>query len=237
LPCALGVGPQARLDTSMTDRKTFLERVRRPLNRAYGAAPGEARPVVDEAVARLVGVSDDLTSVFIREARASGMLVHESSAATLGDDVLTVLREAKAKRIALACEAEGLVASLQTVLKHAGLTVLDGAVGGTLDQQFDCDAGLSDVVAAIAETGTLVYASSTRHSRGPSLIPPMHLAVVRREQIVADLLDYFGNLQSASGPNLPSSVALITGPSKTADIEGILVTGVHGPGTVHIFVV
>jgi L-lactate utilization protein LutC len=64
---------------------------------------------------------------------------------------------------------------------------------------------------------------------------PVHVAVVGEWQIVPDLFDFFESL--AAGPNLPANVNLITGPSKTADIEGVLVTGMHGPGQVHIVLV
>ena len=68
-------------------------------------------------------------------------------------------------------------------------------------------------------------------ARGASLIPPVHIALLDRTQIVGDLFDYFDRLASTG---LPANINLITGPSKTADIEGILITGVHGPGVVHV---
>ena len=61
------------------------------------------------------------------------------------------------------------------------------------------------------------------------------MAIIADTQIVADLFDAFERL-STTGP-LPANVNFITGPSKTADIEGVLVTGMHGPGEVHIVVV
>ena len=86
---------------------------------------------------------------------------------------------------------------------------------------------------AIAESGSVVCQTGPATRRVASLIPPMHVAVVGRSQIVPDLCDFFDGLQ----PPLPSNINLITGPSKTADIEGTLVTGVHGPGDVHVLVV
>ena len=65
------------------------------------------------------------------------------------------------------------------------------------------------------------------------MIPPVHIAVVAQAQIVPDLCDFFDGL----GGSLPANINVITGPSKTADIEGILITGVHGPGDVHVVVV
>ena len=64
-----------------------------------------------------------------------------------------------------------------------------------------------------------------------SLLPPVHIAVADVDQLLPDLFDLFGRL---SRQELPACVSLITGPSKTGDIELKLVTGVHGPGEVHV---
>jgi L-lactate utilization protein LutC len=113
----------------------------------------------------------------------------------------------------------------------AGVTWLDPNTGD--DAMFSADVGITSAAAAIAETGSLVCTSGPDCWRGLSLIPPIHVAVIRADQILPDLLDWF------SGPPepLPANITLISGPSKTADIEGILITGVHGPGEVHVVVV
>jgi L-lactate dehydrogenase complex protein LldG len=108
---------------------------------------------------------------------------------------------------------------------------------GPLHEQFTLDAGITDVHAAVAETGTLICCSGPGHSRGLSLIPPIHIAIVRAADILPDMLDYFASRRGQKSPQLPSSQAFITGPSKTADIEGELIVGVHGPGRVYVVVV
>ena len=100
---------------------------------------------------------------------------------------------------------------------------------------FSVDAAITGVRAAVAETGTLVCSAGSQSARGSSLIPPIHIALVDARQLHADLFDLFDWLGQQD--ELPSNVNLITGPSKTADIEGVLVTGVHGPGVVHIVLV
>ncbi len=99
---------------------------------------------------------------------------------------------------------------------------------------FSVDASITGVSAAIAETGTIVCPSGPGLARGASLIPPVHIAIVSAEQIVPDLYDLL--VRIGSGAELPTNLNLITGPSKTADIEGILITGVHGPGDVYVLV-
>jgi L-lactate dehydrogenase complex protein LldG len=88
------------------------------------------------------------------------------------------------------------------------------------------DAGLTTVQGAIAETGTLVLDSTAELHRLVSLLPPLHIALLRAEQLLPDLgttLAHFGS------PSPPPTLTFITGPSRTADIELELVIGVHGP--------
>ena len=101
-----------------------------------------------------------------------------------------------------------------------------------------CDIGISSVDCAIAETGTLMLCSRPGQERLASLLPPMHVAIVERRQIVPDLLDGFQLLHKQFGTsNLPSNVTFITGPSKTGDIELQLTTGVHGPGKWRVIII
>ena len=99
------------------------------------------------------------------------------------------------------------------------------------------DLGLSGVDYAIAETGTLVLAARPGQMRGVSLLPPVHVAVARTEQIVATLADYLLLLRATDADvqhHLTSCVAFVTGPSRTGDIELTLTVGVHGPGELHL---
>lgn len=88
------------------------------------------------------------------------------------------------------------------------------------DYQF----GITAAVGAIAETGTLVLNDRGTSTRLAALAPWVHVAAIRREQIAPDLAAALAVL--GDDPN----VIWVTGPSKTADVEGILIEGVHGPG-------
>jgi L-lactate utilization protein LutC len=99
-----------------------------------------------------------------------------------------------------------------------------------------CDIGITSCDWAIAETGTLVVCSRPGQERIASLLPPVYFSIVEREQIVPDLIDAIGSLRTTHDP-LPSNVTLITGPSKTGDIELELTTGVHGPGKWRVIVI
>ena len=84
--------------------------------------------------------------------------------------------------------------------------------------------GITRAVGAIAETGTIVLNDATTSRRLGALSPWVHIAVVERAKIFSDLPEAVAGL----GPD--TNVIWVTGPSKTADVEGILIEGVHGPG-------
>jgi L-lactate dehydrogenase complex protein LldG len=113
---------------------------------------------------------------------------------------------------------------------------------GARDPLFAAEVGISGVDYLVAETGTVVLKARPGEPRSLSLLPPVHIAVAHRGQLLADLFDLFealsaGPADGAGGPALPSCLTLITGPSKTGDIELRLVTGVHGPGELFVLLV
>jgi len=92
-----------------------------------------------------------------------------------------------------------------------------------------CDAGITECDALIAQTGGVAVTSRSAGGRALSVLPPHHVVVARREQLVADLPAAFAFLQQKYTPDFPSMISFITGPSRTGDIERILVLGAHGP--------
>ncbi len=106
-------------------------------------------------------------------------------------------------------------------------------------QMIDADIGITGADYAVAETGSVVVLPRAGLSRLVSLAPPVHLALVRPQEVVDTLddvfllrrLDYHRN-----GGDMGSYLNFITGPSRTADIEQTLVVGVHGPKEVHMII-
>ncbi len=199
------------------------------------ADPRDRRAVpADHRDLRAVPLDADRVAVFTAAATAAGVIVHHARGTAWLPTVLAVLEKLGARRILLepadttafrAADAEALAAALRA----AGREPLVRPDDDTLFE--GVDAAVAGVAAAIAETGTLVTASGPQTARGTSLVPPALVLLVDPAQIVGDLLDYFADPGLAAA--LPANLNLITGPSKTADIEGVLVTGVHGPGHVH----
>lgn len=103
---------------------------------------------------------------------------------------------------------------------------------------FAADAGITGVEYAIVETGTAVLHPRQGLSRLVSLVPPRHIAIVERGQVLPSLDELFLlERESFLNGTLTSSFNLISGPSKTGDIAATIVEGVHGPVEVHMVLV
>jgi L-lactate dehydrogenase complex protein LldG len=113
----------------------------------------------------------------------------------------------------------------------AGLTtdVLNTDGGYDVNELETCDAGITECDALIAQTGSVLVTSRSAGGRALSVLPPHHVVLARREQLIADLPAAFALVKERYGANQPSMISFITGPSRTGDIERILVLGAHGP--------
>jgi L-lactate dehydrogenase complex protein LldG len=98
-----------------------------------------------------------------------------------------------------------------------------------------CEVGITECDALVAQTGGVALTSRSAGGRALSILPPHHVVIARREQLVADLPAAFALLQRKYEPDFPSMISFITGPSRTGDIERILVLGAHGPKKLTIF--
>jgi L-lactate dehydrogenase complex protein LldG len=98
-----------------------------------------------------------------------------------------------------------------------------------------CDAGITECDAIIAQTGSILLTSRSAGGRALSVLPPHHVVLARRTQFVTDLAAAFVVLRATYGDKFPSLISFVTGPSRTGDIERILVLGAHGPKRLTIF--
>lgn len=138
-------------------------------------------------------------------------------------------------------EGRRAVASNAPLLADLGLTALEGVRSGfstalELRQALEgADVGITGADYALADTGSLVLLSSATEPRLISLLPPVHLAVISKDRLLTGLDELVRVLPDPAA--LTSALVIITGPSRTADIEQILVRGVHGPREVHVLLV
>lgn len=222
----------------MSARETILGRVRASRVRPDEAAARAA--VADRlashgrhlAPARTAVARAALLALFAEKAAAvDATLEHVASEAGLPEAIARYLRERN-----LPAEA--------AVAPHPDLDALDWSAGTmTVHRRAPEDAdrvGINRPLCAVAETGTLVFASGPESPATMNFLPETHVAVVRESEIVAGYEDAWDLLRSAgrgTGKALPRTVNLVTGTSRTGDIEQILQRGVHGPKFVHILVV
>jgi L-lactate utilization protein LutC len=214
------------------DADEVLSRVRRALGRGDGrAATPSAPPVIDDALARLVAKDADLAEYFTRIAKEQKMLIAGDTAGNVAQQVVEVCTGRPIRRVALAASQRIAHLGIEDALKAAALDVRRWDQI-SLGEMYEFDCAVTDVACAVAENATLVIRPSAEQGRSMSLVPLFHIAIVERQQIIPDMIELFDQLGRESDR---SNIILITGPSKTADIEMNVVTGVHGPNVVQVF--
>jgi L-lactate utilization protein LutC len=165
---------------------------------------------------------DDLRPVFVAAAQRASAVVHD------GVDVAAVLAE-----LVAAHEVTSAVVTAEPEAVAAG-DLLRGfdveVVPYTPEAAATAGLGITSAIAAIAATGSLVVDAAVAGSRGAGLLPPVHLCILPADRLVATPSDVLRR-----GPRpLPSNRVLVTGPSRTGDIEQIITLGAHGPTALHI---
>lgn len=208
-------------------RDAILGRVRNALGRQPGQPPGPVPPV------RLDRPKVDVETLVLQFCRAVDALGAKSYTASDVSDARSY--------IARLIEGKQAIASNSPVLADVGITQLPGVRSGVLDKGelrslcAQADVGVTGADYALGDTGSLVMLSSREEARMISLLPPVHVAVVSRGRILSGLDELLSRVPLPA--DITSSMVFITGTSRTADIEQILVRGVHGPGEVHVVVV
>lgn len=208
-------------------QETFLAQVRQSMT-----DPGERISLPDDLeAARVVGKDPELVALFCQKVDEAKMQPYRvADDAGMVDQVLRILLDQNATSVVVPDEEIPGREALLAGLKDQGITPADP---NDREANFTADVGITGVTGAVAETGSFFLTSGGPRRRLASLAVPCHIAIVRAEQIVPDLLDWGAGM---NGP-LPAGSVLVSGPSKTADIELTLVIGVHGPRHEHVIVV
>jgi len=205
--------------------------------------PGEYRPTLapdsvwtpKERAPSLERI-DDPPVRFLRELEAVGG--HGFRAAGKEEArgyVVDLARERGAKLLVRWDDEELNALGVDGVLSKAGVDVV--AWRGLSDFRevtARADVGLSVADWAIAQTGSLVLSSGPGRGRSVTLLPPTYVAVIPADRVLRDVPEA---VEKYAGGVLPSNVCFHTGPSRSGDIEMSLVTGMHGPGDVHVILV
>jgi L-lactate dehydrogenase complex protein LldG len=210
----------------------LIENVRRSLGRSAPLTTPPVPPAIDEPVARLVHSDIGLGDLFVKRAGAMKMIATPIRVDDLLADMAAFLRERQCARVMLSDTPLLKRLGVVDFLKSQGFDARTWAEI-TPDEAYDFDAGVTDCDYAVAETGSLVIKHRPEHGRLISLVPFVHIAVVEPKNLLPDLIDLFDRLGKEG---VGGGVTMISGPSKTADIEMNVVTGVHGPNVVKTYV-
>ena len=213
------------------EREAFLQKVQAAVRAVRDELPPESgwqweplEEIADDRVA--------LAARFEQELVALGGRVHrvENVPGAVNTRVVELVRETNARRVALTRSAQML--DLQNALESMNVRVAENP------REFaGCEIGISGVLCGVAETGSVLLASGEGEARMATTLPPRYIAILRASQIVPNFRAALRVVKNLYGAEFPANLTLVTGPSRTADIELSLTIGVHGPGQVDVVLV
>ena len=227
----------------MSERENILDRIREALQIKAPLPGAHDKPVASHIAAGspasqarewLAAVSENLDEQFALFARNCADLKADFQLLASRDELKAALAKiAATEKWQHIASHDGELSNFAS--KSLGLPVLLTDKGYDIQALEKCDAAITECDALIAQTGGVVVTSRGTGGRALSILPPHHVVVTRRDQLVADLPAAFALLQKKYAPDYPSMISFITGPSRTGDIERILVLGAHGPKKLTIF--
>jgi L-lactate dehydrogenase complex protein LldG len=216
-------------ETSMSERANILARIREalavPARHGPQSDSGSAHWGFDAVLPAVPSTVEERWARFEKEALELRAEVRRLSGVAEAPAVLRALQTEEGwTRV-----ASHRAALTEPAVSSLGLPVVwmdDGPEPGTLES---CPVGISECDCLVAQTGTVVVTSRSAGGRALSVLPPHHVVLARIEQLVGGLPDAFALLAGKYGDDYPSMISFISGPSRTGDIERILVLGAHGP--------
>jgi L-lactate dehydrogenase complex protein LldG len=232
----------------MGDRERILSRIRRGIPDRADQAPlfQGRRQRKDRVVGR---EKDALLETFRKECEQLSVDVRVAKKEEdLREILLTIIEESGKGGLVTWEDPFGEKVPLDQIVAGKGVEIFESPSNPSPDSDARRDfirisseagLGISSVDFVLAGTGTLVLKHVSGRDRACSLLPPVYAAFVESGKIIEDLDEFLEKLQDdfEREGRLPSCITLISGPSKTADIEMTLVHGVHGPGKVYVVVV
>ena len=182
----------------------------------------------------------ELVDIFADEASKIRVGVHRCSSADLASCVIGIIDADEAGSVICSDTAlfhtSGLIGDLNTCTNVTSAHVWDAGKGAEMvEAARTARYGITMASGGIAETGTIVQPTSAECGRAVSLLPLVHIAVVKASTIKPTMLEVMKEFDDPE--KLPSQVCFISGPSATADIELVRVEGVHGPMYVHYVII
>ena len=220
------------------DRDSVLDDVRSALGRRTTLSPKPLEPF-SEPTSEADAAT--LVALFTQEATAVRAQVHYLFDKLQFVEKIVELCANQSGEVAISGAELFREIDLAGVLVERGLSTFAGNEASHEDlitRLANCGVGVTAADYAIAETGTIVLSSDEPNSLLVSLLPPLHIAVLRSSQIIASLDQVISKLihERIGRVDPTRSVSFITGPSRTGDIELTLSIGVHGPKELHVII-
>lgn len=215
-----------------------LEEFLKPFSSALGrSTPPEIIEPIDiknscQFILANAMTKDEIVEKFFTEAEKIGVSIARTAPSNVAETVTKVALDMGGGKVLFAETKEAKQCALEQALNKAGLEVVawDSSRGHEeIMLAQSSDIGITFAYGGIAETGSVIQASSKESGRSIFTIPASHIAIVNKSKIFARIGDALDTLRKDFGGNMPSNVTIISGPSATADIELVRVVGVHGP--------
>lgn len=170
---------------------------------------------------------ESLDVTFAREFTAvSGKFVYCDSEISIIENLIALVEDLQLTKV-YAWEK-----NIQDLLGHYGFPCFTGAKSFE-----DAEIGITTCEALIARNGSILLSNATTSGRRLSVYPPVHIVLAKASQLVMDIKYGMSLMKKRYGENIPSMVSVVTGPSRTADIEKRLVLGAHGPKELYVFLI
>jgi L-lactate dehydrogenase complex protein LldG len=184
----------------------------------------------------VLAASTELIERFTARCRRLGVAVHRATPDAVPGTVVALLRASGAGSALVADDLGPERDALVRALGEAGVGLVDGRAAREADP---AEAGVSRAAFAVAETGSLAVVGDALPPRLATMLPPLHVALVDVERLYGTLDQAAAELERLMrpGPGGTRYVSLVTGPSRTADVEKTLAVGVHGPRAVQVVLV
>ena len=209
------------------EETTSREKVLKKLRNALISQTENPYPSLDLTSSVYKEFNETLDITFATEfSKVAGKFIYCEDEKDLQENLISLIGEKKWENIF--CLEPGI----KETLAEAGIPFV------SLEKEFSkMDAGITYCEYLIARLGSIMVSSKQTSGRRLNVFPENHIVIAKSSQIVADLKDALKNIKEKYVNNLPSMISVITGPSRTADIEKTLVMGAHGPRELYVFLI
>jgi L-lactate dehydrogenase complex protein LldG len=225
----------------MSNFDTVISRIRQGLNPGAAAEPTNADDAPAQTIAPREFTAEELRAQFIAAlSKVDGKAIEAADEVSAMDKIAELLHSLNARSAAI---GEGITTDSPAAIARlscdgcevSGIGQPNGSQAALKQRLAPVDAGIVEANYAIASTGTLVLIGEPVRPRSLSLVPPINIVLLRSTHILPDLAAVLRTVGPQTAADHP--IVLVTGPSRTADIEKRIVVGVHGPKQLYVVII